>query len=392
VICTPLRTAVAREGGGLAALQPEEFGAQVLKAVVSASGVDPARIEDVVVGNQFHAARMGRHCALLGGLPVEVPGVSINRLCGSGLQAILYADQAIRAGTNEVLIAGGVESYTHAPYLLDRPTEAYQRQPPTFVSTASRGDFGRPDLGLTTSMAKTAENVAERYGLTREEQDRFAVESHARAARAVEGGLFKDQVVPIRLPERKGQPASFDREECLRPDTTLEGLARLRPLVRVDGTVTAGNTCKRSDAAAMMLVVAEDRAAELGLRPVARILASAQVGVHPDYMGIGPVPAIHKALARAGLTLDQVDRIELNEAFAAQVIPVMRETGMRLERVNVNGGAIALGHPTGATGAVLTVKLLHELIRCHGRYGVVTMCIGGGMGLAAVFERLTWND
>ncbi len=388
VICNPLRAAIAKEGGGLAPLLPEEFGGQVVHAVVERSGIDPALVEDVVVGNQFSPARQARHCALLGGLPVEVPGVTVSRACGSGLEAIIVAARAIQTGANQLLIAGGVESYTRAPYLLDKPTEAYQRQPPKFISTETRGNFGRPDLGLDTPMAITAENVAEKYGVSREEQDAFALESQRRAARAMQQGLFQQEIVPIQVPKGRGETVVFSIDECPRPDTTAEGLARLPPAFKKNGTVTAGNACKRADGAAMMLVTSPERARALGLRPLARLVASAQVGVHPNYMGMGPVPAVRKVLHKAGIRLEEIDVIELNEAFAAQAVPVIRELGLDPERVNPNGGAIAFGHPTGATGAILTTKLVYELLRRGARYGIVTMCIGGGMGLAAIFESV----
>lgn len=386
VLCSPLRSAMAREAGALASLLPEEFGGQVLRAVVTRSGLDPSAVDDVVVGNQLAPARMARHCGLLGGLPVEVAGVTISRACASGLQAIVYAANAVRTGADDVVIAGGVESYTRAPYLLDKPSEAYQRQAPRFLSAETRGDFGRPDLGLSTSMGLTAENVAARCRVSRDEQDAFALESQRRAARAVAEGRFAEQIVAIEVP-RKGGTALFEIDECPRPDTTTEALARLAPAFKADGTVTAGNACKRADAAAMTIVTSPERADALGIRAVARLVASAQAGVHPDLMGLGPIPAVRKVLAKAGLRVADLDVIELNEAFAAQVLPVMRELDLDPQRVNVDGGAIAFGHPTGATGAILTTKLLFELERRRARYGLVTMCVGGGMGVAAIFER-----
>ncbi len=387
VICMPLRAAIAKEGGALAPLLPEEFGGEVLRVVVARSGIDPASVEDVVVGNMFTPARMGRHCGLLGGLPIEVPGVTISRACSSGVQAIVYAAQAIQTGASDLLIAGGVESYTRAPYLLDKPGEAYQRQPPKFISTETRGDFGHPELGMDTPMGMTAEHVAAKHGVSRGDQDAFALESQRRAARALAEGCFTDEIVPIDVP-RKGGVTRFAVDECPRADTTAEALARLTPAFKKEGTVTAGNACKRADGAAMMIVTTPERALALGLRPMARLVASAQAGVHPNLMGMGPVPAVRKALLKAGLSIEQIEVIELNEAFAAQAVPVIRELGLDPARVNPNGGAIAFGHPTGATGAILTTKLLHELARRQARYGLVTMCVGGGMGFAAVFERL----
>jgi acetyl-CoA C-acetyltransferase len=388
VIAMPLRAAIAREAGGLAPLLPEEFGGQVVSAVVERSGLDPNAVEDVIVGNQFSTSRMGRHCAVLGGLPVEVPGVTVSRACGSGLEAIISAARAVRSDSNDLMIAGGVESYTRAPYLLDKPSEAWQRQPPKFLGGDSRGNFGRPDLGLDTSMPITAENVADRYGVDRLSQDAFALESQRRAARAVQSGIFEPEIVSISVPQRRGGSTAFATDECPRLDTTPEALAKLPPVFKRDGTVTAGNACKRADGAAMMVVSSPETVRSFGLRPLGRLVASAQVGVHPNFMGIGPVPAVRKVLNKAGMTLDQIDVIELNEAFAAQAVAVVRELGLDPERVNPNGGAIAFGHPTGATGAILTTKLLYDLQRRDARYGIVTMCIGGGMGLAAIFERV----
>lgn len=390
VISCPLRSPVAREAGALAPLLPEEFGAQVLGALLKRSGLPPDLVEDVIVGNQAVPARVARHCALLGGLPVEVPGVAVTRGCASGLEAVIRAAHAVQMGSNDVLVAGGVESYTRAPYLLDKPSEPYQRRPPGFVSAETRGDFGLPELGLNTSMGMTAENVAAAYGITRDVQDEFALESQRRADRAVRANLFEDEIVPIQLQgDRHGGPSAFAMDECPRPNTSLEALRRLRPLFKRDGTVTAGNACKRADGAAMMIVSSEAAAHRYELQPVARLVASASVGVEPNLMGIAPIAAVRTALQKARLSVDDIAVTELNEAFAAQVIPVIREIGVPPERVNPNGGAIAFGHPTGATGAILTAKLLYELRRRQARYGMVTMCVGGGMGTAAIFERIS---
>jgi acetyl-CoA C-acetyltransferase len=388
VIALALRTAIAREGGALKDFMPEEIGARVVRALVERSGIEPAEVEDVIMGNQFSTTRLGRHCALLGGLPVEVPGFAVNRACGSGLQAIVNAAHAIENNCGELFIAGGVESYTRAPYLLDKPTQAYQRQPPRFLGVESRGDFGQPELGLNTSMGATAENVAEQFKISREDQDRFALLSQQRAAAAARNGLFNGQIASIDINAPGQEPLHFQVDECLRPDTTWEKLAQLPPLFKKNGTVTAGNTCKRSDAASALLVTTIDKAEAAGLEILATLRASAVAGVHPNIMGFGPVPAVRKALQRAGLSLGDVGLIELNEAFASQVLAVIRELDVDPGKVNVNGGAIAHGHPTGATGAILTTKLLHEMRRRRVQFGIVTMCIGGGMGIAAVFERL----
>ncbi|MBI2988941.1 MAG: thiolase family protein [Deltaproteobacteria bacterium] len=388
VVATPLRTAIAREGGAFKDLAPEEIGGHVINALVQRSGIDPAEVEDVVMGNQFSTMRMGRHCALLGGLSVEVPGVTINRACGSALQAILYAAQAVEGGCGDLYIAGGVESYTQAPYLLERPTEAFQRRPPRFLGADTRGDFGHPELGLDTPMGMTAENVAEQFKIAREDQDRFALLSHQRTITAARQGFFDEQIVPIKVRGAGKEMAPFLADECPRPDTTFEKLSRLPPLFKKTGTVTAGNTCKRSDAASAMIVTSLEKAKILGLEILGHVRASAVAGVHPNVMGIGPVPAVRKALKRAGLSLRDIGLIELNEAFAAQVLAVVRELDLDQDRLNVNGGAIAHGHPTGATGAILATKLLHEMRRRQAQFGMVTMCIGGGMGIAAVFEQI----
>ena len=388
VLALPLRTAIAKEIGALRDFVPEEIGGKVVRALVERSGIDPAEVEDVIMGNQFSTMRLGRHCALLGGLPIEVPGFAVNRACGSGLQAIINAAQAIENDCGELFIAGGVESYTRAPYLMEKPAQAFQRQAPRFLGAESRGDFGVPELGLNTSMGMTAENVAEQFKISREEQDRFGLLSQQRAAAAAEAGLFEAQIVPIEVQSGGKQTVQFRADECLRPDTTLEKLAALPPLFKKNGTVTAGNTCKRSDAAGAMIVASLDKAKGLGLDVLARVRASAVVGVHPNIMGMGPVPAVRKALQRAKLSLSEIGLIELNEAFAAQVLAVARELDLDQDRLNVNGGAIAHGHPTGATGAILTTKLLYEMKRRQAQFGLVTMCIGGGMGIAAVFEQI----
>jgi acetyl-CoA C-acetyltransferase len=387
VIALPLRTAIAKEAGALKEFLPEEIGGKVVRALVERSGVEPGEVEDVIMGNQFSTTRLGRHCALLGGLPIEVPGFAVNRACGSGLQAIINAVQAIENDCGELFIAGGVESYTRAPYLMEKPTQAFQRQAPRFFGTESRGDLGIPELGLNTSMGMTAENVAEQFKISRADQDRFALVSQQRAVAALQAGIFEAQIVPVDIQGAVGL-APFRADECVRPDTTMDKLAQLQPLFKKNGTVTAGNTCKRSDAASAMIVTTLDKAKALGLEVLARVRASAVVGVHPNVMGIGPVPAVRKALERAKLSLADIGLIELNEAFAAQVLAVARELDLDQDRLNVHGGAIAHGHPTGSTGAILTTKLLHEMRRSRVPLGIVTMCIGGGMGIAAIFEQV----
>jgi acetyl-CoA acetyltransferase family protein len=328
--------------------------------------------------------------ALLAGLPVEVPGQTVNRLCGSGLQAAVTAYHAIRCGDGDVMIAGGVESMTRAPFVVAKAAEPWSRKLEVYDTTIG-WRFTNPKLAEKYppySMGETAENVAERWGITREEQDRYALLSQQRAARAVAEGKFRDEIVPVPVPQPSGEPLVVDRDEHPRPDTTLEALARLRPAFRKGGTVTAGNSSGINDGAAALLLVEASTARALGLRPMARVVSTAVAGVDPAVMGIGPVPAVRKALARAGLTVDDIDLVELNEAFASQVLACVRELGLDLERVNVNGGAIALGHPLGASGARLLGHLVWEMQRREARYGLATMCIGVGQGIAVVVERV----
>jgi acetyl-CoA acetyltransferase family protein len=338
---------------------------------------------------------VARMAALLAGLPVEAAGQTVNRLCGSGLQAINAAAHAVAVDDGDVFIAGGVESMTRAPYVLAKPEAAWDRGAREMVDSTLGWRFTNPKLAAEHhpySMGETAENVVERYGdrmdVSRERQDAFALRSHRLAIAAIEGGLFEDQVVPVRVPQRKGDPVVVTRDEHPRADTSLEALGKLRPIFRDDGSVTAGNSSGINDGAAATLVVEAERARELGLTPLARVVSTAVAGVDPAIMGVGPVPASRKALARAGISVDDLDLIELNEAFASQSLVCMDELGLDPEKVNVTGGSIAIGHPLGSTGARLMTVLLHELRRRNGRYGLVTMCIGVGQGIATVVERV----
>jgi acetyl-CoA acetyltransferase family protein len=330
--------------------------------------------------------------ALLAGLPVEVPGQTVNRLCGSGLQAVVSAAHAVTHGDGSIFVAGGVESMTRAPFVMAKPSAAFPRGEQALHDTTLGWRFTNPRLAdayYPYSMGETAENVVERCGVTREEQDAFALTSQQRWAAANDAGRFVDEVVPIDVPEGKGTRA-FETDEHPRPDTTPESLAALKPAFRRDasGSVTAGNASGINDGAAVLLVTSEARARDLGLRPMARMVASAVAGVDPATMGLGPIPASRRALERAGIGVGELDLVELNEAFAAQAIPCMRELGLDPERVNVNGGAIAIGHPLGASGARLVATLVHEMRRRGARYGLATMCIGVGQGIAAVFESV----
>jgi len=354
-----------------------------IKAVVERTGIDPLAIDDVILGCTNQAGEDNRNVArmalLLAGLPVDVPGQTVNRLCGSGLQAAASAAQAIKAGEGEVFIAGGVENMTRAPYVMLKSGEPWSRKAPETADSTVGWRFTNPRLKRewTISLGETAEVVADRYKIGRAEQDAFAVESQRRAAAALHACVFTDEVVPVPLPD--GAP--FARDEYPRAGTTLDGVAKLKPAFRKDGTVTAASASGINDGAAALLVTSEQT------KPLARIVATAVAGVDPSCMGLGPIPATRKVLKRAGLKIDQIDLIELNEAFAAQAIACMRELKLDPAKVNIYGGAIALGHPLGATGARLLTTLAHALRRTNGRYGLVTMCIGVGQGIAMIVER-----
>jgi 3-oxoadipyl-CoA thiolase len=392
-IVDAVRTPIGRYGGALAAVRPDDLAAVVLRAIVDRTGIDPALVEDVVLGCANQAGEDNRNVArmagLLAGLPVEVAGQTVNRLCGSGLQAVNSAAHAIAVGDGDAFIAGGVESMTRAPYVLLKPEAAFDRGARTMEDTTLGWRFVNPRMQEAyppISLGETAECVADQWAVARDRQDAFALESQRRAAAAIDGGRFAAQLVPVSVPGRKGAVTVVDRDEHPRPDTTAEALAALKPAFRAGGTVTAGNSSGINDGAAALLVVEADLARALGLRPTARVVATAVAGVHPDVMGIGPVPAVRKALARAGLDVADIDVVEINEAFASQSVACMDELGLDPARVNPNGGAIALGHPLGASGARLLTMLVHELARTGGRYGVATMCIGVGQGIATVVE------
>jgi 3-oxoadipyl-CoA thiolase len=392
VVVDGLRTPFGRYGGALKDVRPDDLAAHVVSALVDRTRVDPALVDDVILGAANQAGEdnrnVGRMAALLAGLPIEVAGQTVNRLCGSGLQAVVSAAHAVAFGDGSVFIAGGVESMTRAPFVMAKPSAAFPRGEQTAFDTTLGWRFTNPRLAdayYPYSMGETAENVVERCGVTREEQDAFALASQQRWADAQTSGRFADEIVSIETPA-----GTFETDEHPRPDATLESLASLKPAFKRDasGSVTAGNSSGINDGAAAVLVTSEARARELGLRPMARMVASAVAGVDPATMGLGPIPASRLALERAGLTVDDLDLVELNEAFAAQAIPVMRELGLDPEKTNVNGGAIAIGHPLGASGARLTATVLHEMRRRGARYGLATMCIGVGQGIAAIFEAV----
>ena len=380
-----LRTPIGRYGGALAGVRPDDLAAHVIEAVVERSGVPAEQIEDVWLGCANQAGEdnrnVARMAALLAGLPESVAGVTVNRLCASGLAAVVGACHAVMCGDGDLFVAGGVESMSRAPLVLAKPDKAFPRGNQVLYDTYLGWRFPNPrleELFPLESMGETGENVAERYGVSREEQDAFALESHRRWAAAADSGRFDEQVVPV---------GEVTRDEHPRPDTTLEKLATLKPAFRPDGTVTAGNAAGINDGAAALIVASEEKAAELGIEPLGAFVGSAVAGVDPRVMGIGPVPAVRKLLERTGVAATEIDLVELNEAFAAQSIPVIRELGFDPEKVNVNGGAIALGHPLGMSGARLVVQLLHELKLRGGRFGLATLCVGVGQGQAALFER-----
>ncbi|HZM95012.1 MAG TPA: thiolase family protein [Vicinamibacterales bacterium] len=387
-IVSGVRTPIGRAGGALANIRADDLGALVVRGAVDRAAIDPASIDDVVLGCTNQAGEdnrnVARMAALLAGLPIDVPGQTVNRLCGSGLQAVVAAVYAIRAGEGDMLVAGGVESMTRAPMVMLKSATPWSRDVPQMADSTVGWRFTNPRMNAewTIPLGATAERVATVYGITRDEQDRFALESQRRAACAAAEGAFNDEILPVSV----GASGVVDRDEHPRPDTTLEKLATLKPAFSRDGTVTAGNTSGISDGAAALLVVSERMLN--GRRPLARIVASAVTGVDPSVMGLGPISATRKALARAGISAAQLDLIELNEAFASQAIACVRELALDPLKVNIYGGAIALGHPLGATGARMLVTLVHALHRRGGRYGLATMCIGVGQGLAVIVERV----
>ncbi len=392
-IVDAVRTPIGRHGGALAPVRPDDLAAVTIGALLERNPFPPGRLDDVIFGCTNQAGEDNRNVArmalLAAGLPVEVPGQTVNRLCGSGLQAVAAACQAIRAGEGDAFIAGGVESMSRAPFVMLKPERGYTRGVPEVADTVLGWRFANPGLPgeWTIGLGNTAEVVAREFGVTRGEQDAFAAESQRRAAAATEAGRFDAEVVPVRVPRRRGDPVVVARDEHPRPGTTTETLARLRPVFDRDGTVTAGNSSGINDGAAALLVVEGETARARGLEPMAVIRGAAVAGVEPHRMGIGPVPATRRCLERLGMAARDLDLAELNEAFAAQAIPCMRELDLDPDRVNVNGGAIALGHPVGCSGARILATLVHEMARRDASLGLATMCIGVGQGIAAVVER-----
>jgi 3-oxoadipyl-CoA thiolase len=386
---------MGRHGGILKDIRTDDLAAYVINKLVERTGINKEEIEDVYFGCTNQAGEdsrnVARNASLLAGLPYTVPGATVNRLCGSGLEAINDAARALQTDHGDLFVAGGVESMTRGPWVIAKPANAFQRGDVTMYDSSHGWRFPNKRMGELYSLinnGETAENVAEKYNVSREDQDAFALTSHQKAVKAQEQGRLKDEIVPVELPQRKGAPLVYDKDEGPRRDTSLEKLAALQPSFKKNGTVTAGNSSPLSDGAAALLLTTPENAEKLKLKPLARIVASAAAGVHPNYMGIGPIPASQKALKRAGLSIDQIDLVELNEAFASQVLACVRELGIDPQKLNVNGGAIALGHPLGCSGARMVTTLVHEMQKRGSRYGLATMCIGVGQGIATIVERV----
>jgi len=393
VIVDAVRTPIGRHGGALARIRPDDLAAVPLRAILERTRIDPATVDDVLLGAANQSGEDNRNVArmalLLAGIPVTVPGQTVNRLCGSGLQAIVSASQAIRSDEGTCFIAGGVESMSRAPWVTLKPDTAFPRGAPAVADTTLGWRFANPKFPAEwlISMGETAEEVAKRCHISREDQDAFALESQRRTAAAIAAKRFDDEIVPVSVPGAKGETI-VDRDEHPRPDATIEKLRQMKPAFATGGTVTAGNASGINDGASAVLVMSADAAEKAGARPLARVVSTAVAGVSPEVMGLGPIPASRLALARAGLTIGDMDLIELNEAFASQALACIRELGADPARVNGNGGAIALGHPLGASGARIVTTLVHELRRRGARYGLATMCIGVGQGIAMVVERV----
>ncbi|WP_436376308.1 thiolase family protein [Cytobacillus sp. BC1816] len=395
VIVDAVRTPIGRYKGGLKDIRPDDLGAIVIRALLDRNPmVNPAEIEEVILGNANQAGEdnrnVARMAALLAGLPVEVAASTVNRLCGSGLDAVNYAARAILAGEGNIFIAGGTESMTRAPFVMAKPSSEFPRGNMEMYDTTIGWRFTNrrlEEMYGAESMPKTAENVADKYGISREEQDLFAMESQKRAKSAIEKRKFDDEIIPVTYMDKKGNEITISRDEHPRPETTFEKLSSLKPIFQ-SGTVTAGNASGVNDGASVLLLMSEEKASELGLQPLGTYIVSATAGLEPSIMGAGPIYSTQKALKRAGLSMNDIDLTELNEAFASQSLACIKELGADPERVNVNGGAIAFGHPLGASGARILTTLLHEMKRRNSKYGLATMCVGVGQGISTIVERL----
>jgi 3-oxoadipyl-CoA thiolase len=395
VIVEAVRTPMGRHGGILKDVRTDDLGAYIIAKLVEKTGINKEEIEDVYFGCTNQAGEdsrnVARNASLLAGLPYTIPGATVNRLCGSGLEAINQAGRAVETDHGDLFVAGGVESMTRGPWVMGKPANSFQRGDVTMYDSSLGWRFPNKRMGELYSLinnGETAENVAEKYRINRQDQDEFALGSHSKALKAQEEGRLKDEIMPFEIHQRNGAPIVLSKDEGPRADTSLEKLAALQPSFKKGGTVTAGNSSPLSDGAAALLVTTPQKAEQLKLKPRVRIVASATAGVHPNYMGIGPIPATQKALKRAGLSIDQIDLVELNEAFASQVLACARELGIDLKKLNVNGGAIALGHPLGCSGARIMTTLIHEMKKRGSRYGLATMCIGVGQGIATIVERV----
>ncbi len=391
VLTEPLRTAIGSFGGTLKDTSTAELGSTVVKEVLNRTGIDPKEVDDCIMGNILSAGQgmnISRQVAIGSGLPIETPAFTINRVCGSGVQSVALAAQAIKAGDADAIIAGGVENMDQAPYYLTGARYGYRLNAPNDGIVDGMLRDGLMDVFNDYHMGVTAENLAEKYDISREEQDEFAYNSQMKCKAAMDSGKFDDEIVPVSIPQRKSDPIAFKVDEHPRGDTTIEALTKLRTTFKKHGTVTAGNSSGINDGAAAVLVTSEEKASELGLKPAASIISYAVAGVDPSIMGIGPVPAMQKALHKAGLSLDDIDLFELNEAFAAQSLAVLRDIPIPADKLNVNGGAIALGHPVGASGTRILATLLHEMTkRDDAKLGLAALCIGGGMGIAMIVEK-----
>ncbi|KAF1084633.1 Acetyl-CoA acetyltransferase [Sporotomaculum syntrophicum] len=389
VIVGSARTAVGSYGGSLANISAADLGSIVIAEALRRAGVAPNQVDEVIMGNVVQAGlgqNPARQASVKAGIPVEIPAWTLNIVCGSGLKTVATAAQMICAGEADIIVAGGTENMSTAPYLVPKARWGYRMGDAKLVDTMIKDGlwcaFGDVHMGIT------AENVAEKYGITREEQDIFSVGSQQKAIAAIDAGRFKDEIVPVQVPSKKGEPVYFDTDEFPRRGTTLEALSKLKPAFKKDGTVTAGNASGINDSAAAVVVMSANKAAELGIKPLFAIRSSATAGVEPAYMGTGPIPASKKALSKAGITVADLDLIEANEAFAAQSLAVVRGLDLPVDKTNVNGGAIAIGHPIGASGTRILITLMHEMKRRNSKYGLATLCIGGGQGVALVVENI----
>ncbi len=391
-ITSATRTAIGRFGGTIRTVTSRDLATVVIKEALRRAGVEPGQVEEVILGEARQStenANVARVASLAAGIPEEVPAYTINRLCASAMQALNCGRQQILLGYADIVVVGGTENMSRSPHYI-RNGRFGDGELQLIDSNLEGGSRAQPveTYGSNLGMGQTAENVAEEFNISREDQDRFALLSQQKAAAAIAAGKFKEEIVPVEVPGKKGAATLFDTDEFPRPDTTLEGLAKLKSPFKEGGSVTAGNSCGRNDGASALVLMSGEKVRELGVKPLARVVEVTAAGVSPRIMGIGPVPAVRQALARTGMSLDAIDLIELNEAFASQALACMRELGMDGERVNVNGGAIALGHPLGSTGTRLVVTLIHEMARRGSRFGLATLCVGGGQGMATIIERV----